>query len=93
MKLGKFTKQPLEREVYAIEYDADMPNNDAVQGVVLNVFPVDGLTLSAIITTLTRVQLWASGGINGVTYKITVTATTISGRVLQDEVLLKIKEI
>lgn len=93
MKLGKFSKQPSERESYSIEYGDDMPDNDAIQSIVLDIFPVTGLTVTSVITTLTRMQLWASGGLDGVTYKITVTATTTNGRVLQDEVLLKIKEI
>lgn len=101
MILGKFTKQPAEREAYAIEYADDLATGDtilaapppvivlAVQGSRPNTAP---LTLDAVDVAATRVTWWLSSGTNGLTYKVTVTATTASGRILQDEVILKIKD-
>lgn len=39
-----------------------------------------------------RVRNWISGGTDGTTYKIETTTTTAEGRVLQDEIIMKVKE-
>jgi hypothetical protein len=44
------------------------------------------------ITTEQRVRSFVSGGADGSTYKLEVTTTTNEGRVLQDEIIVKIKE-
>lgn len=40
-----------------------------------------------------RVKVWTSGGVNGATYKITVTMTSNAGRVKEVDFKLKIKEL
>jgi hypothetical protein len=99
--LGKFTKQPAEREAYAIEYEDDLADGDTIiddplPTVVITVLGsrVDSapLTLDAVDVTGTRVTWWLSSGTDGLSYKVTVTASTASGRILQDEVILKIKD-
>jgi hypothetical protein len=99
MLLGKFTKQPAEREVYAIEYEDDLAAGDtiapapdvqiAAQGSMDDTSPP---VLYAADVGTTRVSLWIGGGTVRQTYKVTVTATTASGRILQDEFILKIKD-
>jgi hypothetical protein len=99
MILGKFIKQPAEREAYAIEYEDDLASGDTiapapdvavlVQGAMADDSP---LVIHAVDVTGTRVVLWIGGGTARQTYKITVTATTASGRVLQDEFTIKIKD-
>lgn len=99
MKLGKFVKQPAEREAYAIEYEDDLVAGDSIAADPVVLVEVLGgaldttpLVIAPVTVTATRVTLWVQGGTNGVSYKITVTANTVSGRVLQDEVTLKIKD-
>lgn len=100
MKLGRFEKQRAEREAYAIEYEDDLASGDTIALGPVVLVEIQGgmvdstlLMISPVAVTATRVTLWVSGGTNGATYKITVTASTLSGRVLQDEVTLKIKDI
>ena len=103
MNLGKFLKQPAEREAYAIEYEADLTNADAmevsmpapvmlveVQGMLADSTP---LAVDLVTVLGTRITIWISGGTNGANYKITVTASTVSGRVLQDEFYIRVKDI
>lgn len=101
MILGRFTKQPAEREAYAIEYEDDLARGDTVAadpapqfiiaapGVIADTVP---LRIDAFDVTGTRVTLWIAGGTVGQVYKITVTAGTLSGRILQDEFIVKIKD-
>lgn len=90
--LGRFTKQPAERESYSIEFADDLVDADAIASAEAVVEPV-GLTLISTLVVGTRVKvLVADGGPAGTRHKITVTATTDDGRVLQDEFYVVIKE-
>lgn len=101
MILGRFVKQPAERETYAIEYADDLATGDTIladpppviqielQGTALDTSP---LRIDALDVTGTRVTMWISSGTVRQAYKITVTVTTTSGRVLQDEFIIKIKD-
>lgn len=39
------------------------------------------------------VTIWLSAGNSGVTYKVTVNVTTVSGAILEDEFYVKVKEL
>lgn len=99
MILGKFTKQPAEREAYAIEYEDDLASGDTITGTPIVLIEQQGsaadpapLRTDVVDVTATRVTLWLAAGTNRLTYKITVTASTAAGRILQDEFILKIKD-
>ena len=90
--LGRFTKQPAEKESYSIEFEDDLVDADAIASATAVVEPV-GLTISSTLVIGTRVKIFvADGGPVGTRHKITVTATTDDGRVLQDEFYVVIKE-
>jgi hypothetical protein len=91
MKLGQFIKQPGERESYTVNYENDLTEGDNVMTAAVTVTPV-GMTVDPVNVFDPRVRFWASGGINGVSYKVTLTVTTADGRVLEDEVTIKVKE-
>lgn len=68
----------------------------ALHGVVL-VKTEDGWITEATVRATVdvaddRVRNRMSGGYDGVTYKIETTTTTADGRVLEDEILVKVKE-
>lgn len=90
--LGKFVKQPLEVESYSIDYADDLIDADAISSAVVTVAPA-GLTILSSLVVGTRVKvLTADGGDVGTKHKVTVTATTEDGRVLQDEFIVTIKD-
>ena len=89
--LGKFTKQPAEKESYSIDYADDLIDADAIASAVVTVTP-EGLTLMSSLVVGTRVKVFLEGGMAGVKYKVTATATTDDGRVLQDEFIVSIKD-
>lgn len=89
--LGSFTQQPAERLDYDINYSAWLVGTDAIASVAYNVEPAGQLDI-APFNSSPRIKLWASGGQNNVTYKITVTATTDDGRIKQVEFKIKVKD-
>ena len=89
--LGKYIKQPAERESYSIDYTDDLVNQDGIASATVTVLPADLTILSHLIVDK-RVKVLLEGGIAGVKYKVTVTAETDDGRILQDEFIVTIKD-
>jgi len=92
MKLGTVSKQPAERFSYTVTYADALTVGDNVVSAAIAVTPA-GLTVDNAEVYDPRVKFWASGGANNVSYKITLTVSTADGRVFQDEVTLKVKEV
>ena len=92
MKLGTVTKQPIERFSYTVDYSEALTTGDSIETAVAAATPA-GLTINNVGVNDTVVRFWAASGENGVTYKVTITVTTADGRVFQDEIAFKIKEV
>ncbi len=92
MRLGTVNKQPAERFSYTVNYVDALTSGDNLQTATASVFP-EGLIVNNLGVYDPRVKLWVSGGSNGVTYKVTLTVNTADGRVFQDEMVFKIKEL
>lgn len=89
--LGSFIKQPIEVQDYVIDFSTWLTGlNDTVQSHT--VAADTGIVVDSSVMTGGAVQIWLSGGTNGVTYKITVTLTTVQGRVKQSEFKIKVKD-
>jgi len=93
MMLGTFIKQPVERSDYDISYAEWLVDGDSVESVVVTSFPEDSLVIDGIQAISPIIKMWIEGGLNGVTYKVTLTVTTVDGRIKQDEFKLKVKDI
>lgn len=92
MNLGTIDKQPAERQSYTVNYQDALTDADNVASAVVTVTPA-GLTIDTIGVYDPRVRFFASGGLSGITYKVQVTTTTDEGRVFQDELYFRIREI
>ncbi len=92
MKLGTATQQPTERLSYTIDYSEALTEGDNVETATAAVTP-SGLTVENVGVYDPRVKFWVTGGTTGASYKVTLTVNTADGRVFQDEVTFKIKEI
>jgi len=91
--LGTYIKQPHEVLDYDLDYSEWLPVADTI--VSTTVTADAGITVgSTIIDPATQriVKQWISGGADGVTYKIQVTATTAGGRVKEVEFKIRVKE-
>lgn len=92
MLLGTVKKQPVEVLDYDFDYTEFLDGIDTLDSATTAVSPTGGLTVTGSIVG-DRVKVWASGGTDGSTYVVTVTATTVDGRVKQDELRVRIKEV
>ncbi len=92
MRLGTVQKQPAERFSYTITYEDALTVGDNIETASAVVDP-PGLVIDNVGVYDPRVKLWVSGGANGASYKVTVTCGSAEGRVFQDEIVFKIKEL
>lgn len=95
MKLGTYTQQSGERESYTITYEDSLLTGDYLPvnaAVLKSVVPV-GLIVNQVTTITPRVRFFANGGVDGTTYKVTFDVTSADGRVFEDEVFIKVKDI
>jgi hypothetical protein len=89
--LARYSQQPSEVLDYDLLYGDWLTQGDALLSTVATEAPA-GLSAVAIVVG-TKVKIWVSGGVNGTTYKIDVTTTTVQGRIKQDEIVMKIAEV
>lgn len=99
MILGTFQKQPAETLDYDVDYSRWLVSGDSIESCISitdsGTPAVAGLSLVVLSTFVTAsgVKVWVNSGTSGVTYKVTITATTADGRIKQDELRIKVKEV
>lgn len=92
MRVGTSTQQPSERLLYSIDYAEALPDGDLPLVATATTAPAT-LTVEDPFTADTRVRFWVSGGTAGISYKVELTVTTVVGRIFQDEVTIRVKEL
>ena len=92
MILGTFQKQPADRLDYDVTYKDWLTTGDNLESMVAESVP-EGLTIDSVYVNDPIAKIWLSGGMSGMTYKVTLTATTADGRIRQDEFKVKVKDI
>lgn len=96
MILGKYIQQPAEVLDYDFDFSDWLPTQDKIASAAASVTsgPDTALVLGATLVDSTGkiVKQWVSGGTNGATYEVQVTATTLGGRVKEAEFQIRIKE-
>lgn len=90
--LGTKTKMPSDVLDYDITYEAWIESGDTITTVVTNVDPVGQLEVDSVQIASPDVKVWVSGGVDGATYHIDVTASTSGGRVKKECFKIKIKD-
>jgi hypothetical protein len=101
MILGRFLKQPAETLDYDIDFTEFLSDGDLLvttgdppvpSPLDVTVVPT-GMTLGpTVVLDGKKVKQWLSGGIDGVSYKITLTLTSNAGRVKQVEFVVRVKD-
>jgi hypothetical protein len=92
MIIGNITKQPAEVVDVDIDYTSWLQKNDAIINASV-VSDITGIGITTVEVYNTYIRVWVSRGNNDTKYKLTVTATTDQGRVKEDEIIVKVKEI
>lgn len=99
MILERFKKQPSEDKDYDIDCSPWLaPIDDTLDDVVVYVENIDdelddSLEVYNSIITEDTIKLWVRGGLDDQTYKVTIQAYTVGGRVDESELLFIIGEI
>lgn len=92
MRVGTGRQQPTERLLYSIEYAEVLTDSDTLKQVTATLAPA-GLDIEETALAGSQVRFWASGGTSGTSYVVTLTVATWGGRIFQDEVTIRVKEI
>lgn len=98
MILETYIKQPAEYKDYDVNYAewlADPVDTlfDIATTVECLTTPADAsLAVHHADITTTTCKLWISGGTVNEKYKVTLTATTVGGRIDESELIFKVKD-
>lgn len=90
-------KQPADQRDYDIDFSRWIPDDDTITSATAVVTEIDPLTdiqveSVQIVAADAIVKVWISGGLDGSTYKITVTASTTDGRIKETEFKLRVRD-
>ena len=104
MLLGKLTKQSVEKQNYFIRYDEYLQDGEVLTdvigtsvplGIAVDPLVVDNFTLIGPVIMVNKkdIEFWLEGGLDGMNYKLEITATTSLDNIKQDELKVKVKDI
>lgn len=88
-----FTKQPADVLDYTFPLVDWMAEGDQVASSTVSTIPAAGITVSVTDNDTLTPSVWASGGVDGSQFKITLTVTTTQYRVKEFQFTLAIAEI
>ena len=93
--VGTAKQQPNDVQDYDIDFSEWFPAEGVITTAVVSVAPVMPMPPTySLSPDKKRVKVWIyAGGTSGVTYQVTVRATTNDGRVKEVELKVKIKEV
>ena len=92
--LGAAVQQPNEVLDYDIDYTEFFDGEaDVIASVATVVEPSGTLNANGSVASDTVVKLWLQGGADGDEYFVTIRTTTSAGRVKEDELRVRIREI
>lgn len=85
-------KQPVDHLDYDVDFSRWLPEDDAITtATAVSDAPTD-LVVESVQISSPVVKVWVSGGTNGRSYKITVTASTSGGRIKETEFRIRVRE-
>lgn len=88
-------KQSADRLDYDVDYSNFIPEDDTITTVTAVVEAIDPLTdlvVDSASVASPIVKVWLSSGLNGSTYKITVTASTNGGRIKEQDFKIRVRD-
>lgn len=91
-KITLAPKQPSEVQDYDLYFGDRIPEGDTIVSATIVCTPAMSPPPSYAISDQT-VKIWIYAGVSGLTYKITVLATTQAGRVVETDAISKVKEV
>lgn len=96
--IGQFQKQVLESYPIAIEYVNRLPSGTSLASAAVAAYQLPDGTLDNTVTSSTtgtvsgtQVKIRVQAGTHGKDYKLTVLATLSDGSILEDDVLMQVR--
>lgn len=89
--MDSFTKQPTERLDYDVDFSDWLPNGDAIITTAVTSSP-SGLTVYVTDAATLIPKLWVSGGLDRISYVVSVTVETNQGRNKEVNFKIKVKD-
>ncbi len=88
-------KQPGESRVYTMDFSANLIDGETVTSVIGVTGSPDGLTIGAASVTSDgkKAQFRVSSGVDGSSYKITVSVNTSLSNILESDGTLLVKQL
>jgi len=90
--LGIKQKRPADVLDFDITYEDWLTDDDTITTVTTSVSPSGELAVDSVQVSNPEVKVWVSGGENGSTYDIEVTAATTGGRVKVECFKIRVKD-
>ena len=90
--LGTLIKQPADLLDYDIDFSRWLPDDDTILTVTTAVDPAEELAVLSAHVDSPMVKVWVSGGVNGATYKVTVTVATQGGRIKEVDFKIRVRD-
>ena len=99
MIIGTVVQQPGDTLDYDILYEPffysyainGVIDDIKLDGLSITVSP-EGVTSEVIRLDNNNAKVWLSGGVSGVTYKVTITMESTNNRIKEDEILMIVEE-
>lgn len=94
MSLGAVFKNPEDRLDYDLDYRKRglLASGETIQSAGVDIEPADELQADAVQVFDDKVKVWLSGGENGKSYTVSVTATTTGGRVKESCFKMRVRD-
>ena len=90
--LGIKPKNPADVLDFDVTYEDWITDDDTITTVTTSVAPAGELVVDSVQVSNPEVKVWVSGGVNGSTYDIEVTAATTGGRVKVECFKIRVKD-
>lgn len=90
--LGVQQKQPADLLDYDIDFTRWLTEDDTITTAVVTVSPADELTAQSVFVDSPIVKVWLTGGVDGSTYTVTVTASTAGGRIKETDFRIRVRD-
>lgn len=90
--LGIKQKRPADVLDFDVNYEDWLTDDDTITTVTTIVSPSGELAVDSVQVSNPEVKVWVSGGENGSTYDIQVTAATSGGRVKVECFKIRLKD-
>lgn len=90
--LGIKQKRPADVLDFDVDYEDWLTDDDTITTVTTSVLPAGELEVDSVQVANPEVKVWVSGGVNGSTYDIEVTAATTGGRIKVECFKIRVKD-